>query len=216
MKLTVHTPPPRSLRALGEEVLNARNQKLLEDALKRNAGDPPWRKVKEAEALDLLRLSQLAPPGRLRVEMLDLGRNLRSIITMRVPVACRPDAEGRLRVADFAVLGLTYPRDVIQQRLPGMAFVQILQPHGVWHANVGSVGQPLCLGANLPVGLPIVELVLMCYGALTLQTVMLDVRDPAGVLNGDAARWWLQNPDLIPLSATPFLRPDPPKQGDPA
>jgi hypothetical protein len=113
-------------------------------------------------------------------------------------------------VADFAVLGLVYPRDVIQKRLPGMAFIQIFEPHSVWLANVGEVGQPLCLGAHLPVGIPVVELVLGAYGALSMQSVMIDALDPAGVVNLKAAEWWQQNVDKVPLSTTPFLMPEKP------
>ena len=40
-----------------------------------------------------------------------------------------------------------------------------------------------------------------------MQSVMFDEQDPAGVLNADAARWWQQNRDRIPLSREPFIRP---------
>jgi hypothetical protein len=188
---------------------------MLAQALARCGGDPAWRARKEAEAGDLLRLAQIAPPGRLRVDALDLRENLRAVLFMRVPVPCRPDADNQLTVADFAVLGLTWPRDVLQKRLPGMAFVQILEPsQGVFLANVGELGQPLCLGAHLPVGIPVVELVLMSYGALSMQSVMIDPYDAAGVVNVKATRWWQQKlqqqPDFIPLSKTPFLVPDQP------
>ena len=210
MKITKLENPRVGLQSLGEVDLNLRNRNVLQEALKKAGGDPPWRARKQAEARDLLRLSQIAPPGRLHVDMLDLGQHLRAVLFMRVPVPCRPGANNQLTVADFAVLGLTYPREVLQKRLPGMAFLQILEPHGVWHANVGEIGQPLCLGAYLPVGIPVVELVLSAYGALSMQTVMMNEFDPAGVVNRSAAQWWQQNIKRAPLSKTPFLVPENP------
>jgi hypothetical protein len=68
--------------------------------------------------------------------------------------------------------------------------------------------QPLCLGARLPAGIRVKELVLMAYGALSMQTVMIDELDPAGVLNPVAARWWQANTDRIPLSRAAFLSPE--------
>jgi hypothetical protein len=49
--------------------------------------------------------------------------------------------------------------------------------------------------------------VLASYAALTLQSVMVDERDPAGVMNSEAARWWQANAGRIPLTTTPFLAP---------
>jgi hypothetical protein len=51
------------------------------------------------------------------------------------------------------------------------------------------------------------EIVVMTYGALTMQSVMIDEQDSAGVLNRDAAHWWQQNLWRIPLSREPFIRP---------
>jgi hypothetical protein len=205
MRITRLDCPVKGLGGLDEMLLNPRNEKLLRDALEHNGGDAAWRARKATEGREVLQLSQLAPPGRLHVDSLDLRQHLRAVLFMRVPVPCRPGANNELPVADFAVLGLTYPREAIQQRLPGMAFVQILDPHSTWHANVSEDGQRLCLGAYLPVGIPVVELVLMAYGALSMQTVMIDEQDSALVANRDAARWWQQNVHRTPLSKTPFL-----------
>jgi hypothetical protein len=51
------------------------------------------------------------------------------------------------------------------------------------------------------------DVVLMTYGALAMQAVMIDETDPAGLMNPAAARYFQQNRDLIPLSAAPFLSP---------
>ena len=108
-----------------------------------------------------------------------------------------------------AVLGLTYPQEALRQALPGYSFLQVLAPGDVWHANVafGPV-RPLCLGAALPANVRVKELVLMAYGALSMQTVQIDEQDAAGVMNAAAALWWQQNTARAPLSRAPFLSPD--------
>ena len=90
--------------------------------------------------------------------------------------------------------------------LLGYAYVQIIHPLAVWHANVSVKGpQVLCLGAQLPAGIRLKDIVLMTYGALSMQTVMIDETDPAGVMNGEAAKWWQTNLNLVPLSREAFL-----------
>ena len=90
---------------------------------------------------------------------------------------------------------------------PGFSYVSLAHPeHGAFYPNVGTAGvQLLCLGARLPGGIPVTELVLLSYGLLSLQTVTLDARDPAGILNSDAADFWQRNLDAIPLTNEPFL-----------
>ena len=91
------------------------------------------------------------------------------------------------------------------QHQPGYAFVEVLEPRGVWLPAVDEARQAVCLGPELPVGIRVSELVLMTYGALSMQTTQLDERDSAGVFNPEAAVWWQQNADRIPLTRTPFL-----------
>ena len=61
------------------------------------------------------------------------------------------------------------------------------------------------LGATLPPGVRVKELVLMTYGALSMQSVMIDATDPAGVLNPEAAEWWQEIRNRLPLTSVPFL-----------
>ena len=68
-----------------------------------------------------------------------------------------------------------------------------------------SAVQPLCLGANVARGFPLREAVLASYAALTLQTATIDDRDPAGIMNREAALWWQANAARAPLSRAPFL-----------
>jgi len=198
----------RGLDALATVTLSEPNQRILDGASRASGGDPAWRARKRAEAHDLLALSQIAPPGRLAVEMLDLRESLRSLLLMRVPVPCLPDTKNELRVADHAQLGLVYPREVLHECLPGPSFIQVLHPWGVWHANVGAGEQPLCLGPVLPRNIPVRELVLMSYNALAMITHQVNEADEAGVFNVEAARWWAANLYRLPLTKTPFLEND--------
>ena len=197
------------LSDLGRVELGPRDREWL-DAVARDAGGPlPWRMRKQVEARDLLALDEIAPPGRMRIDLIDPAEALRVLLLLAVPVPLQPAEDGALRLADHALLGITYPQEALVQSLPGYAFVQLLAPAGIWHPNVAfHPTQLLCLGAQLPPGIRLTELVLLAYGALSLQTVTLDEMDPAGVLNGDAARWWQQNLDRIPLTKRAFLHPD--------
>lgn len=199
--------PPGGLAALAAVTLTAEHQRVLDEAMKGAGGPPVWRCRKQAEARDLLALTQIAP--RLKVGWIDLTAALRVLLFLRVPVPCRPGAAGDLVIVPQAVLGLTYPQEALRQQLPGYSFLQVLSPGDVWHANVafGPV-RPLCLGAALPANVRAKELVLMAYGALSMQTVQIDEQDAAGVMNAQAAQWWQKNTARVPLSRAPFLSPD--------
>ncbi len=75
------------------------------------------------------------------------------------------------------------------------------------HEAVPGEPQALCLGANIPRGLPLREAVLASYAAFTLQAITLDAADPAGVMNPAAAEHWQINSQQIPLSREAFLSP---------
>ena len=197
---------PLGLAALPTVVLDARRQAMLDHAAAASRGDAVWRARKLAEARDLLALSQIAPPGRMEIDFLDLETELRALLVMRVPVPCLPNPSGDLVVEDHAVLGVTYPQKALALPMPGYAFVQIVGPPCVWHPNASvGHGQMLCLGAQLPAGIRVKELSLLSYSALAMQSATIDERDAAGVMNRDAAVWWQANGARIPLSRTPFL-----------
>jgi hypothetical protein len=170
-------------------------------------GTPVWRARKEAEARDLLALERIA--DRMVVLALDAVTELRALVRLRAPVPRMPPEAPDLVVADEVDLAFLYPEEILRGPLPGYAIVEILVPRNVHHANVASRGpsQRLCLGANVPRGYPLREAVLASFAALTLQSVMVDELDPAGVMNSEAARWWQANAGRIPLTTTPFLAP---------
>ena len=196
--------PPGGLAALAEVELDERSEAMLNAAFEEAGGPLPWRNRKKAEARELLALSRIAP--RLRVQQLDLRESLRALLFLHTPVPLRPGEHGEFFTGNYAVLGLTYTLEALSRQQPGFAFLEILAPENVWHANVSMFPvQRLCLGAQLPAGIRVKELVLMAYGALTMQTVQIDETDSAGVLNAEAAIWWQQNLSRLPLSRVPFL-----------
>ncbi len=203
---SVTLAPPRSfglsnLRALP---LDEYHQSLLDLATRICGGPTACQHRLKAEARDLVALDQLS--GRLQIRWLDLSAGLRAKVEMEVPVPCLPDPSGPLRVATRALLGLVYPPEAVFVPLPRHAFVQILQPRHVWLSNcTADANQLLCLGQLQP-GTRVAHILMVVFGALTMQTHVLDVFDPLGVANVEAARWWQVNARLTPLTREPFLK----------
>ena len=205
------TPRPGSgLASLDRIALSPANEHRLAKAAASMQGVHPWPARKQAEARQLLALEQLAGPSRMRVLELDLEQDLRATIWLDAPVAMTPDANGVARIRRGAVVGIVYPRVILSMPLPGYALVSLVEPAvGVYYPNVGAGrGQRMCLGAQIPVGIPVSELAIAAWGLLSMQTVQLDADDRNGVMNLAAAEHWLANRDRIPLTNESFLRPD--------
>ncbi len=204
---------PDGLVGLGRQRLSPRNRRLLGVACASAAGSSFWVRRKSAEARELLALCERAP-RRLTVHQLSLGDELKALCELRVPVATREPGDGDIEIVGGAVLGLCYPLAALLEAQPGYAFITILSPQPVWHAQVSAPPvQRLCLGDTLPAGVRVKELILMAYAALSMQTFQIDAADAAGVLNVEAARWWQHNPGRIPLSRAPFLADPEHEQG---
>jgi hypothetical protein len=201
--------PAPGLANLDQVELTGPYRMLYDRAAESAGGGGGWLSRKKSEARKLLALAQIAGSGRMDVLSLDLVDDLRAMISLTVPVPMTPDADGAIRVAPGAVLGVTWSQVSLPQPIPGYAPVTLLSPdHGAWHPNIGSVlGQRLCLGSSLPAGIPVSEIVLLSYGLLSMQSVMLDPDDSAGVMNAEAASFWQARLGDIPLSDEPFLQP---------
>jgi len=182
-------------------------RQALERAGAAALGSKRWQVRKRLELQKLFALEEIAP--RLTVRAADVTTELRVMVTLDVPVPCWPAGADDLEIVYGAELVLHYPEAILQGPLPGHAVVEILSPREVFHANVSppmpGMPQRLCLGANVPRGLPLVEAVLATYAAFSMQSIAVDEADPAGVMNGESARWWQANLARIPLSRTPFL-----------
>ena len=174
-------------------------------------GPPEWRARKQVEARDILALSQISE--RLSVLALDSRVDLMVILRLRAPVTCLPPDAADTVLEDTCELLFRYPEELMHEPIPGFAMVHILRPTHVYLPNVSSQDdrpdepQALCLGANIPRGLPLREAVLASYAAFTLQAITFDVADPAGVMNRAAAEHWQINSQRIPLSREAFLSP---------
>ena len=201
---------PPGLKELEHVELNLRNRDMLAKARQQCSGDPATRNRKQAEASELLALSQIAPPGRIVVESLDLREHLRAMLMMEVPVACQPKENNEPEMFDHALIGFTYPNDGFQRPLPGYAFFQILLPRDVWLAQVKQPEQALCIAPLVAAGTRTAMLLLQAYGALSMQSIQLDIKDPAGLFSADIARWWQDNLDRVPLTRTALLDPNTP------
>jgi len=192
------------LSSLSQVDLSPRHAVMFAAAQKTCGGNKTWRYRKLAEVREIFALAQIS---RLQVIWLDLAADLRVELLMRVTVPLMPKPGGALTLAETARLGLIYREECLLLPQPGYSFVQILAPHPVWHPNVSpDPAQVLCLGPKLAAGIPVRELLLMIYGALTMQNTQLDPADSAGVLCPASAEYFQCNLNLIPLSREPFLR----------
>jgi hypothetical protein len=135
---------------------------------------------------------------------LDLLVDFRALLMLEVPVPRRPGPDGVLRLADRAVVGLVYRREATFQALPGLAFLQILEPLDVFHPQAAPDGR-FCLGPSLPAGIRVVNIVALAYAALAMQTVQLDQYDPAGLFEPEAASFFQNHPIALPLTRRAFL-----------
>jgi hypothetical protein len=186
--------------------LSPQSQRVLDHLCTEMLGPPSWRRRKRIEAHGLMALAQIAP--RLVIRHLDLRTELGAIVELRdTPVPCMKPGQNDIELAEGTVLAIKYPEAILLGPIPGTQPVRVLEPHHVFHSNVayGDPMPPLCLGANVPRGFPLREMVLTAYGALTLQAISLDALDPAGVLNPQAVIWYQANASRVPLTTMSFL-----------
>lgn len=208
--MTRESPRAPGLGSLDQITLTAADEHMLAVAAASMQGVAPWPDRKLSEARQLLALGQLAGSKRMQVRELNLEQDLRAKVWFDVPVAMTPDSTGALRIEQGAVVGIIYPRVILSMPLPGYALTSLLEPEsGAFYPNLGSSrGQRMCLGAQLPVGIPVVELAIGAWSLLAMQTVMMDAGDPAGVMHMAASEYWQANRDRMPLTRESFLRPD--------
>lgn len=207
MNTASESKPALSLSALHEVKLSPAYQAIYNQVAPGCAGPEPWRQFKLAATHQLLALTQVS--GRMVIQFLDLAAALRAVFLLRVPVPCRRGGEGPLLIEPSAQLALTYRQEALTMPQPGYSFIEILAPREVHHPNVAPSNLPpgaqvLCLGPSLK-GIKIVDLVLMAYGAISLQSVQFSLTDPAGLLNPIAAMSLQANCAAIPLTREPFL-----------
>ena len=94
--------------------------------------------------------------------------------------------------------------------LLGHAFFQVLLPQNVWLAQIKQPEQALCIAPQIPAGTRTALLLLRAYGALSMQSIQIDVRDPAGLFNPEIALWWQDNLHRVPLTSVALLDPETP------
>ena len=202
--------PARSLSALHEVELSAPYRAIFERVAPGAAGPEPWRLRKRSAAHELLALAQVS--GRIEIQFLELSGVLRAVFLLRVPVPCRRGGVGPLVIEPAAQLGFTYRPEAVTTAQPGYSFFEILAPRDIHHPNIAPSHLPpgaqvLCLGPSLPAGIKVVDLVLMAYAAISLQSVQFSLTDPAGLLNPAAAMFLQISNTTVPLTREPFVLP---------
>ncbi|MHC4953591.1 MAG: hypothetical protein ACYTGZ_06855 [Planctomycetota bacterium] len=194
----------KGLAGLDDVVFTEWQEQRLAAVLGLAQGARPWRERKVREARELFALSLISP--RLQVIHIDVRTEFQAHVRMLTPVACRENSSAEVVIEHEAILALRLTEDSLSAPQPGYSFVQIRHPANVFHPNVSTEHhQSLCLGVQMPAGIPVRELVLGSWAALTLQSIQLDEQDAAGVLNGEAALYWQQHTDRIPLTDATFL-----------
>jgi hypothetical protein len=193
------------LSQLHQVKLPDHDEAFIQSLAPRFRGQPRWRACKETMTRELLALAQLT--DRLKFHWFDVAGDFRVLFDLRVTVPCLPDPHGPLQIASSATIGLTYREEFLAAAQPGYVYICLIRPAAVWLANVATdFGQPLCLGPKLEAGIPVKELIIANYLALSMQSYQFNERDSAGILNGAAANWWQhQRSHPIPLSNEPFV-----------
>src|SRR5262245_52711913 len=176
--------PAPDLTRLQEVELAPAYRQIYQQVAAACAGPEPWRRKKLLTTYELLALSQIST--RLVVQYVDASAAFRAVFLMTVPVPCRRGGQGPLVVESVAQIALTYRAEAMVTPQSGFSFLEILQPRHVFHPNVSPSHLPpgaqvLCLGAKIPAGIKLVELILMAYTGISLQTVQFSLSDPAGV-----------------------------------
>ena len=195
-----------SMSRLLEVRLDSTNLRIFEVVKASNRGPAFWRQRKLVEAQELIALSQIS--NRVNILLLDLSDSLRVCIDLKVPVASRPDPKGDIVFHNFARVGITYPAEILRCSQSGTSLACILNPRNVFHPNVlHDESQVICLGLKLEAGIPLREIILKIYTALSMQniSVELDPKNSSGVLCPEASLWWQQHVDRLPLSNETFL-----------
>ncbi|HEY2952911.1 MAG TPA: hypothetical protein VGK40_10025 [Verrucomicrobiae bacterium] len=198
-------PTAYGLSQLNQIKLPDHDEAFLTSLAARLGGSPRWRAHKQMMTRQMLALAQIT--DRLKLHWLDVAGDFRVLFDLRVTVPCLPDPHGPLQIASSATIGLTYREEFLAAAQPGYVYISLIRPAAIWLANSATdFGQPLCLGPKLEAGIPVKELIIATYLALSMQSYQFNERDSAGILNGAAATWWQhQKSHPIPLSNEPFV-----------
>lgn len=188
------------LQDLHKVVLNEQHQQMYDRALTQMLEGEMWSMRKAQELHDALAMAQMTREDDLDILAIDATDDLRLLMHMRVPVPLMLKPGGDLQVVEHAMIEMRYPRLIMEQNLPGTAFIRVVQPRFIWLSNVDHAVGVGCLGKIVPRNTPCRELILLTYSVLSAQTQMNDEQDYAGVINRDAAKWWALNPHRAPLT----------------
>ena len=172
-------------------------RKILQSALADNVGRREWREYKAEQARELVDLCVRSP--RMTLLGLDLTGDFGAVYGIVMPVPCRPQGD-RLRLAQHAVFHLRYAEEWRWQPPAGYEPLGVLDPMDLFGPNmVAAPAGGVCLG-RIPAGIPVREIALLGYFAVTLQTHQLNEIDPQGILNPAACEYFRAHPEWLPLT----------------
>lgn len=188
-------------------------QELLERARANNNGERDWRLWKSLETAEVIDLFEQANQQQHtpRVEVLDIDftGDLNMVFRVLMPVPRAP-VNGELQLATSALFHVHYEEHWRREAPDGWAPLGLIEPRDAFHTNVNMdiphLRGAVCLG-DLPPGVPLKELILMGYYALTLQNHVLDERDPNGILNLKACEFYRNHQEHLPLTHAGFADP---------
>jgi len=171
---------------------------LLRQASENNTGRRDWREWKQDQGQALADMISAAE----RMSLLDLclDGDFNAVVAIRMPVPRWPK-NGRLRIGHRAVFHLHYEDRWRWEAPAGWMPLGIFEPPDIFAPNMApSLRGAICLGKTLPAGIPVTEIIVLGYYAVTLQNRDMDETDPAGVLNVQACEFFRNRPEYLPLT----------------
>jgi hypothetical protein len=182
----------------------ARQRQVLAHGLARNGGRREWREWKASQVAAVADLANRSPRMDLFEVCLDGDLDIDFGIHLPVP---RWPHRGELVIAPAGVFHLHYEEDWLVEAPPGWAWLSLWMPRDPFHPNCRpALRGAICLG-KLPPGTPPPEIIRLGHDTLTLQNVVLDERDPEGVLNVEACEYYRHHPEYLPLTHCGLLDP---------
>jgi len=189
-------------------------RQLFEKALDCNGGNRVWRLWKESQTEEIVKIGERAE--RLTIHRIDLSGDLDIVYEIKQPVPRIPRADGELVVDELAIYRLHYAEEwTVLPPAPWWP-LSLIRPFDPWHPNMRrSLEGAICLGTvgkeenrtasedridGTLAGVSPKEILMIGFFAVQLDNVVLDERDPNGVLNQAACDYYRNFPKYLPLT----------------
>jgi hypothetical protein len=190
-------------------------QELLDAALDANGGNRGWRLWKETHVKEIVEVCKRAE----RMSMLDisLGGDLDLAYEIRQPVPLLPRPDGQLVIGKKVIYHLHFEEDWSFEPPAPWEILGVIQPKGIWHPNVSpTLDGRICLGTFGEKGkaaegslsrMSPKEILMAGFFAVQLDNLVLDERDPNGILNPIACSYFRDHDEYLPLTRAGLFEP---------